>query len=174
MPIREMDWNAHTGQKVRIYRNLNNGRMSIQSKSSGSWKVVGHVLNAVLQDMTFYVSESGRQRVIRDGCKNVHAWGEGILLGQIDESVYAPVDLSYNPYVNQSFIERGTEHAIATCKFLAVRENQVFVSPDAIDGSGDRPNLTVITGKKTPSAPVVQLYNEQRAILRRRHSVNAA
>lgn len=146
MPIREMDWEAHLGQTARIYRNLNNGRMSIQIKVGKSWKVVGHVLDAVLEDVKFHISEAGRQRVIRDGCKNVHAWGEGILLGAVDERIFAPVDLAYNPYVNQTFMERGTDHTITGCKFLVVRENQVFVTPDAVGDTGHCPVLTVVHG----------------------------
>jgi hypothetical protein len=148
MPIREMDWTAHIGQRARIYRNLNNGRMSIQIKMGKSWKVVGHVVDAVLQDVQFRVSEAGRQRVIRDGCKNVHAWGEGILLGEIDEEIIAPINLAYNPYRNETFLERGTDHIIESCKFLVVRQNYVFVTPDAI-GVGDAghyPPLTLVQG----------------------------
>jgi hypothetical protein len=146
MPIKKMNWDAHCGQRVRIYRNLNNGRMSIQAKINGSWKVVGHVLDAVLQEVKFHISESGRQRVIRDGCKNVHAWGEGILVGEVDASVDAPIDLAYNPYTNSTFIERGTSHPITTCNFLIVQANQVFVSLDAVSGTGDRPILTLLPG----------------------------
>jgi len=153
MPIREMDWTAHIGQRARIYRNLNNGRMSIQVKVGKSWKVVGHIVDAVLQDVQFRVSEAGRQRVIRDGCKNVHAWGEGILLGEFDESIIAPINLAYNPYQNETFLERGTDHIIASCKFLVVRENHVFVTPDAIGDTGHYPALTLVQGGRTkPSA----------------------
>lgn len=146
MPIREMDWNAHVGQKARIYRNLNNGRMSIQIKMGKSWKVVGHVLEAVLEDVWFHVSEAGCQRVIRDNCKNVHAWGEGLLLGPTSESIFAPIDLAYNPYLNATFMERSTGHGITSCKYLVVRDNHVFVTPDAVGSSGDRPALIVIAG----------------------------
>ncbi|MEO0986805.1 MAG: hypothetical protein AAFY20_14815 [Cyanobacteria bacterium J06639_14] len=146
MPIREMDWDANAGQKARIYRNLNNGRMSIQVKTGKSWKVVGHVLEAVLQDVQFRVSEAGRQRVIRDQCKNVHAWGQGLLLGPAEPSIYAPVDLAYNPYVNDSFVQRDSDNIITSCKFLVVRDNRVFVSPDAVGAPTNRPALTVLNG----------------------------
>jgi hypothetical protein len=159
-----MDWAAHIGQKARIYRNLNNGRMSIQIKMGKSWKVVGHVVDAVLEDVHFRVSEAGRQRVIRDGCKNVHAWGEGILLGEIDEEIIAPINLAYNPYRNETFLERGTDHIIESCQFLVVRENQVFVTPDAI-GVGDAghyPALTLVQGGRAkPSVASSQSFREK-------------
>jgi hypothetical protein len=164
MPIREMDWNAYSGQRARIYRNLNNGRMSIQIKVAGSWKVVGHVTDCILKDVKFHISESSRQRVIREHCKNVHAWGEGGLVGEVDESIHAPVDLAYDPYLNQAFVQRGTDISIAHCKFLVVRVNRVFVTLDAVDGSGNRPNLTVIAGTRSELVCPAQLSLEQKAI----------
>jgi hypothetical protein len=146
MPIKDLHWATHIHEKVRIYRNLNNGRMSIQAKVRESWKVVGHVQNAILQDVQFRISEAGRQRVIRDGCKNVHAWGEGILLAEFDTSINAAIDLTYNPYLNATFIQRDTDIPIMQCRFLVVRSNRVYVTPDAIGDIGSRPVLTVHRG----------------------------
>ncbi|MGA7936028.1 MAG: hypothetical protein WCA35_20915 [Kovacikia sp.] len=129
-----MDWAAHVGQRCRIYRNLSNGRMSIQAYNGKSWMVVGHVTDCLIRDVVFHINESGRQRVIKKQKKNVHAWGQGILIGEFDEA-FCPVDLAYNPYVNSTFVERGTDNAIRHCQFLRVTENLVFVSPDAISGA---------------------------------------
>lgn len=163
MTIRDLDWSVHIGQTIRVYRNLNNGRMSLQAKIDKSWKVVGHVTDCVIADVKFKVQDSGRQRVIREKRKNVHAWGEGTLLGQFDETIFAPIDLSYNPYTDETFKQRHTDNAITTCKYLVVRDNRVQVSPDAI---GSDPPLKVITGgKKTGildlfSIPTVHLSFE--------------
>ena len=127
--IRAMDWNIYTEQRIRIYRNLNNGIMSIQAKL-GDWRVVGHVKNAVLKDVVFHVAESARQRVIRDRRKNVHAWGEGVLLGEFSEIV-CPVVLGYNPYENTNFVDKSTGLPIQKCHYLIVKDNKVFVSDDA-------------------------------------------
>jgi hypothetical protein len=120
---RALDWDAHTGCTIRIYRNLNNGRMSIQAKVSKSWKVVGHVTDAVVKDVSFKVVESGRQRVIQEQCKNVHAWGQGVLISQLEPDIWAPVDLAYNPYAGSTFIERHTGREIRHCRYLVVRDN---------------------------------------------------
>lgn len=136
--IREMDWDAHTGGIIRIYRNLNNGTMSIQAKASG-WKVVGHVTNAVVGGIKFKVRECARQQVIREKRKNVHAWGEGILLGQFSESAVAPIALGYCPYRDETFVQRDTGIPILTCSHLVVRDNLVFVSPDAIATDTSKP-----------------------------------
>lgn len=135
MTIRSLDWGTYTGCTVRIYRNLNNGMLSIQAKHGKTWKVVGHVTDCILENVIFRIGEAGRQRVIRERCKNVHAWGEGILVGKTAD-IFTPIALSYDPYSDQTFMQRGTNHAIHKCRYLAARDNLVFVSPDAI---GSRP-----------------------------------
>lgn len=133
MGVRELDWDATIGQKIRIYRNLNNGTMSIQTHTKGTgWRVAGHVTNAIVADGVFHISESGRQRVIAQNRKNVHAWYEGVLIGQFNPSIDCPIDLAYNPYINETFVERRSQRAIKRCKYLVVRNNLVFVSPDAL------------------------------------------
>lgn len=129
---KELDWDSAIAKKIRIYRNLNNGHMSVQQKVDKRWAVVGHVTDCVVRDVRFHISEAGRQRVIREGCKNVHAWGEGILMGQLEPDLYAPILLVYNPYVHTSFIEQGDDSVrIDSCRYLVVRANVVYVSRSA-------------------------------------------
>ena len=82
---------------VRVYRNLNANCYSI--KQDGVVKA--HASQVVLDDVTWTVSEAGRQRVIRDGRKNVHAYAVGRL------AVYAyALDADavyYNPYKVDGF-----------------------------------------------------------------------
>lgn len=145
MAIRELDWDEFAGQTVRIYRNLLNHRMSIQTKVPGrGWLVAGHVTEAIVADVTFHVSESGRQRVIRDRCKNVHAWGQGTLIGAFDPSIVATIDLKYDPYTDETFVQRLTQQPITACHYLVVRENLVWVSPDAVP-------------QPKPATPVIKL-----------------
>lgn len=129
--IKPLPWDEVTGQTVRIYRNLNNGTMSIQIKGPKSWKVAGHITNAVVQDVAFRVSDAGRQRVLRDQRKNVHAWGQGILIGKASE-VYCPIALGYDPYNDENFIDKDTRRIITRADWLVVRDNIVYVSPDAL------------------------------------------
>lgn len=131
--IKPLDWDEWLGKQVRIYRNLNNGSMSIQGKLSQGWRVVGHVFDAVVMDVTFHIQEGGRQSVIRKGEKHIHAWGQGTLAA-IAQDIYAPISLSYNPFTDSTFKERGTDHQIDRAKFLIVRQNLVYVTPDAIGG----------------------------------------
>ena len=127
-----MDWQAHIGSIVQVYRNLNNGRMSVQAQVDGRWKVVGHVTDLVLEQVSFTVREAGRQRVISQQQKNVHAFARGVLVAQADLELDCPVHLAYDPYRNSSFVERSSQQPIMQCRWLVVRSNQVLVSPDAL------------------------------------------
>lgn len=63
--------------RIRVYRNLRNGLLSIQSKTSAGWRVTEHAESVHLEDAVFKVSEAGRQRVLRERRKNIHAYVEG-------------------------------------------------------------------------------------------------
>tara|TARA_R110000744_G_scaffold299835_1_gene409183 strand:- start:65 stop:487 length:423 start_codon:yes stop_codon:yes gene_type:complete len=60
---------------VLVYRNLHNGLISI--KDVGTGLVLGHADAIDLQGATFIVREAGRQRVIKEKRKNVHAFVRG-------------------------------------------------------------------------------------------------
>ncbi len=130
--IRELHWNDAIGKEVRIYRNLNNHRISVQIRQGEAWRVVGHITGCVLASVHFHVSEKGRQRVIKESTKNVHAWASGKLIAQFDDSISTSIDLSYNPYQNKTFVERSSQREIVECRYLTVRDNLVFVSEDAL------------------------------------------
>jgi hypothetical protein len=61
----------------------------------------------MLRDVTFVVREAGRQRVLREGCKNVHAFAKGwiILSGMGTDAAHGklPVTISYNPHNDNRF-----------------------------------------------------------------------
>ena len=61
--------------RVQVYRNLNNGLISIQDLSTGL--VLGHASAVDLQRATFIVREAGRQQVLKEKRKNVHAFVRG-------------------------------------------------------------------------------------------------
>ena len=61
--------------KVQVYRNLHNGLISIQDLSTGL--VLGHAYAIDLRWADFIVREAGRQQVIKEKRKNVHAFVRG-------------------------------------------------------------------------------------------------
>lgn len=89
---REIDFSV----PVRIYKNLHNGKFSIKQQGH----VVAHVDTFKITDVTFKVSEAGRQRVILENKKNVHAYVCGRLLKVNEEYNVGRfwVKTTYNPY----------------------------------------------------------------------------
>jgi hypothetical protein len=63
-------------------------------------RVVDHRLSVCMRDVAFKVSEPGRQRVLREKRKNVHA----LVVGEIVESCQAGDEVKYNPYRNSTFV----------------------------------------------------------------------
>lgn len=89
--------------RVRVYFNLRRKVFSVMDKKTR--RVIAHLAEVGLTDVRFIVSESGRQRVLREKVKNVHAFVEGTLgLTQPIEGVA----VSYNPYKAPTFVERDS------------------------------------------------------------------
>lgn len=89
---------------VQVYWNLHKNCWSVRNKKTG--RIVKHLSNVVLRNCRFVVHEAGRQRVIRERRKNVHAFVEGVLSRPApQESPWVPV--KYNPYRYDSFVIPG-------------------------------------------------------------------
>ena len=100
---------------VEIYRNLNNKeyRYSIRQNKL----VVAHSNELKLRDCSFVVSETGRQRAVREQRKNVHAFVSGFLikkntpiLGETQQEVF------YDPFQFENFINFETLKPIHAAK----------------------------------------------------------
>jgi hypothetical protein len=68
---------------------------------NGRWKVIKHTDSISLADVKFKVSEAGRQRVLREKRKNVHAFIEGMEIAELTEQIAQKV--TYNPYKYEKF-----------------------------------------------------------------------
>lgn len=99
--------------RVDVYWNLHKRCWSIRHKG----RVIRHATYVHLQDVRFVVSEAGRQRVLREGRKNVHAFARGELVDaakgeefmSADRSYHRSYkDVTYNPFKSASFYRRDT------------------------------------------------------------------
>lgn len=90
---------------VRVYKNLNNGKFSVQQDG----KVVCYADHVNLHEISFKVSEAGRQRVIKERQKNVHAYacGKVIDFNPLDDSIGC--DVTYDPYKAGYFFFKDDE-----------------------------------------------------------------
>ena len=126
---------------VSIYRNLHNGLISIKSASSGL--VLGHAKSVDIAWADFVVHEAGRQRVLKDKQKNVHAYVKGLLLntsgfkpykGRSIGPVYGALDtihkatvVSYNPYKAPHFVIKGTSDKVSKASLCTVSHDGIIV-----------------------------------------------
>ena len=99
------------GQRVYVYRNLTKGCWSLKSLKTG--KVIGHAQSLTLKDTIFKVSEAGRQRVIRDKRKNVHAGIVGTVMSPVAGWINSngvparKIPVTYNPYKAPTFMTKA-------------------------------------------------------------------
>ncbi len=119
--------------KVFCYFNLHRKCFSIKAlEGPKKGRVVAHSDKVLLYGGTFKVSEAGRQRVLRERKKNVHAgvvgqWDEtGIDLITIDRVTTIGTPITYNPYKYDTFVHLYGEHPIETGRLVAltVSENK--------------------------------------------------
>ena len=113
--------------KCFIYFNLHRKCFSIKAlEGANKGRVIAHRSEALVFDATFKVSEAGRQRVLREQRKNVHA---GVVGHWIDSSGdYATIDavaingsaITYNPYKYDSFVHLYGEHPIEKARLVAL------------------------------------------------------
>jgi hypothetical protein len=94
---------------VYVYRNLNASKKTGKPVYSvmRQGKVVKRVHRILLRDVTFVVRQAGRQKVLREKRKNVHAFVKGLItrsaMGIDRNGKDLPMRISYNPYVSGSF-----------------------------------------------------------------------
>ena len=92
------------GKRLYVYKNLHLNLFSIRCEG----KVINHTDELILEDVRFLVGQKGRERVIREKRKNVHAGVSGFWAEEWDASPilcsYTPHKIYYNPYKTDSFV----------------------------------------------------------------------
>lgn len=95
--------------QVEVYKNLHKNCWSVRDNKTR--RVIGHVRHIHLTDTTLVVRPSGRDRVLREGVKNVHAFIKGTIVTvneSLPDSWGYSTEITYNPYMYDSFVEKGT------------------------------------------------------------------
>ena len=119
--------------KRRVYFNLHKHLFSVQEKVNGQWKVVGHTDDITLYNVTFKVSEAGRQRVLKEKRKNVHAFVEGTL-SPSPLVCDNPLIIRYNPYKSGSFTSGDFNVKEAGAVRLLKKEGKPIIQAEGIRG----------------------------------------
>ncbi len=121
--------------KVRLYRNLkirDKRAWSIMAQEGPKkGRVIDIVSGAVIKNAAFRVSEAGRQRVLRERSKNVHAFVEGELVSSTPlaqsprtrRTGLAPV--TYDPYRFSAFQRLDCNEPIAAAPRVVIDDEGV-------------------------------------------------
>lgn len=113
-------------QRVEVYRNLRHNCLSIRRQGI----VLGHAQAVQLQNVRFVVQPAGRQKVLRERQKNVHAFARGKLLGatnDLPEGLNRLVRVSYNPFKHSSFYRVTDELPVTSAEAVWVTTTGIYI-----------------------------------------------
>jgi hypothetical protein len=121
---------------VEVYRNLNTGTLSVRRTGKGG-KVFSRPLVAFVRDPKLVVQPAGRERVLKEKRKNVHAFVRGEHVRPAD----VPLELLrefhrrssklwrkavYNPYDAPTFVDTMTRQPVTEASYAVVTTRGVF------------------------------------------------
>lgn len=134
------------GRKCSVYYNLHKHCWSVKDQKTGH--VIAHADSVTLSDSEFVVNEKGRERVLQQRQKNVHAFVRGKVTGidlsdwmdkypnrfeTVGESSRKPkkaVAIGYNPYKYSTFVNRADETPVlASPKVVMKADRSVWAAP---------------------------------------------
>ena len=98
--------------RVEVYFNLHKKLFSVRDCKTG--RVVAHTCNIWVEDPVFVVRKAGREKVLREKKKNVHAFVRGTWMKDLlveDASMIldhreCSEEVTYNPYKYDSFVTK--------------------------------------------------------------------
>ena len=109
---------------VYIYRCLNRKGHIYSIKQNGV--VVAHTEKFIVKNCNLVINKSGKERVIKEKIRNVHAFIKGYL-GDIDDvkNSFSWI-LKYNPFVNKGFTF-GEDKEVKKCEIVYTQENKLLI-----------------------------------------------
>lgn len=111
--------------KFDVYYNLHKKLFSLKSRDTG--RVVDHFKEVRMENVDFKVSQAGRERVLKEKRKNVHAFVRGEVVGVFPGSDnHNWTELTYNPYKYNSFVIKATEAPVFTAKKVVLKDKKIF------------------------------------------------
>lgn len=106
MSMRSIPRTAPVGVRVMAYRNLHKACWSLKDMKTG--RVIAHLDEVYISDADFRVSQAGRNRVLMEKTKNVHAGVVGtVILAKNDREAASWIEVRYNPYRYSTFVRAG-------------------------------------------------------------------
>ena len=110
--------------RVEVYYNLHKNVFSIRHKG----RVIKHSDKVVIENAEYVVRKSGRERVLKEGKKNVHAFVRGNWIDGHDGLIQHEIvggsmsSITYNPYKYDSFVYKDNEEPIHKSDWAVLRK----------------------------------------------------
>jgi len=102
--------------RVEVYWNLHKHLFSVRAlEGPNKGRVISHSHGITLTDVKFAVQPAGRERVRREGKKNVHAFVRGRIANSGFENCHEDFyyeKITYNPYIYDTFVNAKTKEPI--------------------------------------------------------------
>ena len=112
--------------KVAVYFNLHKHVFSLQSRNKDTYgRVIEHSDHVILKNAKFVVRQGGRQKVLQEKKKNVHAFVYGEVVQSLPEGrvVLSEIPVTYNPYRYEQFVRRDDESEVFESDYAILRLN---------------------------------------------------
>ena len=117
-------------RRVYVYRNLHKGCWSV--RQDGLIKL--HTDHICLFDCQFRVGKKGREKVLREKRKNVHAGVSGYIDSKPEHQEWAQrhpnaKSVTYNPYEYETFVFQGDKSPIKWSSVAELKDGSVSAVP---------------------------------------------
>lgn len=119
-------------EKYFVYYNLHKHLFSCKNRKTGLVNKDLYSTSLKLSNCEFKVSEAGRQRVIEEQRKNVHAGVVGNILAidlcieDLDNPLNELTQLTYNPYKYNSFVVKETEQPVESAETVYLLNKKIY------------------------------------------------
>ena len=120
--------------KVAVYFNLHKKTFSIKAlEGANKGRVIIYSDDVVVENAEFKVSQAGRQRVLQEKRKNVHAYVIGDLkstaLNATAQACIVGEKITYNPYLCDTFVTVANKTAVHNAKevFMICRDKKAAI-----------------------------------------------
>jgi len=101
--------------RVEVYYNLHKEMFSVRAlEGANKGRVIKHTNEIALEDVKFVVRESGRQKVLEEKRKNVHAFVRGTWVDDVEFETNGLA--TYNPYRYSTFVNKETQEPVYEAK----------------------------------------------------------
>jgi hypothetical protein len=128
-------------RRVQAYRNLNiRDHVAYSIRDAKTGLVIAHAPAVLLEDVQLRVQPAGRERVLREKRKAVHAYVVGGWHRRGGEVAGDWVPIRYNPYKFETFVRADDLSPVYEAEFVALTKDGAFAILE--DGPRTRRNPT--------------------------------